>query len=52
MYERWKKNFSIFYEIDGMRVNTTLRMQEYGGESEMDWVLLRPAAAEPDDDKF
>ena len=27
---------------------TVLRMQEYGGEREMDWVLLRPAA-EPAD---
>ena len=30
---------------DGQRttVNTTLRMEEYGGEHEFDWVLLKPA---------
>ena len=43
MYERWPKNFWIHYEMDCTTVNTTLRMEEYGGEHEFDWVLLKPA---------
>ena len=29
--------------MDCTTVNTTLRMEEYGGEHEFDWVLLKPA---------
>ena len=38
-----KKNFSIFYEIDGEEVGSVLRADEYGGDEDFSWVLLEPA---------
>ena len=38
-----KKNFYIFYEIDGEEVCSVLRADEYGGDEDFSWVLLEPA---------
>jgi len=38
-----KKNFNIFYEIDGEEVASVLRADEYGGDEDFSWVLLEPA---------
>ena len=38
-----KKNFNIFYEIDGEEVGSVLRADEYGGDEDFSWVLLEPA---------
>ena len=38
-----KKNFNIFYEIDGEEVGSVLRADEYGGDDDFSWVLLEPA---------
>ena len=35
-----KKNFNIFYEIDGEEVGCVLRADEYGGDEDFSWVLL------------
>ena len=40
---RAKKNFSIYYDIDDETIETVLRLDEYGGDEEMSWVLLEPA---------
>ena len=40
-----KKNFNIYYEIDGEEVGTALRADEYGGDEEFSWVMLEPVAA-------
>ena len=41
-----KKNFNIYYEIDGEEACTALRLEEYNGDDECSWVLLE---AEPSD---
>ena len=38
-----KKNFNIFYEIDGDEVGSVLRADEYGGDEEFSWMMLEPA---------
>ena len=38
-----KKNFNIFYEIDGEEVGSVLRADEYGVDEDFSWVLLEPA---------
>ena len=40
-----KKNFNIYYEIDGEEVGTALRADEYGGDEDFSWVMLEPVAA-------
>ena len=35
-----KKNFNIFYEIDGEEVGSVLRADEYGGDEDFSWVIL------------
>mgnify|MGYP001354772874 CR=1 FL=1 len=35
-----KKNFNIYYEIDGEEVGTALRADEYDGEEGYSWLLL------------
>ena len=35
-----KKNFNIYYEIDGEEVGSALRIDEYGGDEDVSWVLL------------
>ena len=35
-----KKNFNIFYEIDGEEVGSVLRVDEYGGDEHFSWVNL------------
>ena len=35
-----KKNFNIYYEIDGEEVGTALRADEYDGEEDYSWLLL------------
>ena len=37
-----KKNFNIFYEIDGEEVGSVLRADEYGGDEHFSWVMLEP----------
>ena len=37
-----KKNFNIFYEIDGEEVGSVLRVDEYGGDEHFSWVMLEP----------
>ena len=42
-----KKNFNIFYEIDGEEVGSVLRADEYGGDEDFSWVLmLEPVGGE------
>jgi len=38
-----RKNFNIFYEIDGEEVGSVLRADEYGVDEDFSWVLLEPA---------
>ena len=40
-----KKNFNIYYELDGEEVGTALRADEYGGDEDFPWVMLEPDAA-------
>ena len=40
-----KKNFNIYYELDGEEVGTALRADEYGGDEDFSWVMLEPEAA-------
>lgn len=40
-----KKNFNIFYEIDGEEVGSVLRADEYGGDEEFSWVMLEPVGS-------
>ena len=40
-----KKNFNIFYEIDGEEVGSVLRADEYGVDEDFSWVLLEAVAA-------
>ena len=40
-----KKNFNIYYELDGEEVGTALRAYEYGGDEDFSWVMLEPEAA-------
>ena len=43
-----KKNFNIYYEIDGEEVGSALRADEYGGDEDFSWVWMpEPAAVEP-----
>ena len=41
-----KKNFNIFYEIDGEEVGSVLRVDEYGGDEHFSWVMLWSRSAE------
>ena len=39
-----KKNFNIYYEIDGEEVGSALRIDKYGGDEDVSWVLLEAVA--------
>ena len=39
-----KKNFNIYYEIDGEEVGTALRADEYDGDEDFSLLLLKPTA--------
>ena len=40
--QRTPANFWVYYEMDEEKVKTVLRLEEYGGEEDMSWVLLEP----------
>ena len=42
-----KKNFNIYYEIEGEMVGSAMRADEYGGDKDYSWMMLAPAAEEP-----
>jgi hypothetical protein len=42
---RAKKNFTIYYDIDDETIETVLRLDEYGGDEDMSWVLLESLGA-------
>ena len=39
--ERVKVNFTIFYDLDQDTVKTALRLEEYDGDEDGSWVMLR-----------